>query len=150
MKVSEVIAGQRVLTVRIDQSMGHAADIMRDHHVTGVPVVDEWGVLAGLVTTGIVGDVMRESAPRGLPSDPAWHPATRAVPGAAVDWRNVSVRDVMVTDLCTVNVGDDVRVAAQALINRNVHRAIVLGPDRNVAGVVSALDFTLLVAEGRH
>jgi len=53
----------------------------------------------------------------------------------------------MVSDLVTVNDDASVRDAARALINAEVHRAVVLGPDRNVCGIVSAMDFTRLVAE---
>ena len=39
MKVSDVIAGQKLVTARIDADVGTVAELMRTHHVHGVPIV---------------------------------------------------------------------------------------------------------------
>jgi CBS domain-containing protein len=149
-KVKDLIAEQRVVTASIDATLGHVARIMRDEDVSGVPIVDEWGALSGLVTAT---DIVRKACPSrdvdlDIPLDAAWSPAQHTHEHDP-DWREMSVRDCMVSDLCTVDEDDDVREAARALMNREVHRAVVLGKDRNVVGIVSSLDFTELVAEAK-
>ena len=39
-----------VVTVSPDHSLRHAAQIMLDHRISGVPVIDDGGSLVGIVT----------------------------------------------------------------------------------------------------
>lgn len=144
MKVSQLIKGQEVVTVRIDQTLGDVAERIARSHVSGLPVVDEWGVLAGLVTASRIVEVLGgETVAHAAPKGGHGHAA------AARDWRTIPVREVMATDLCTVDEDDEVQHAAHGMTSRHVHRAVVLGKDRNVRGVLSALDVVKLVADGR-
>lgn len=150
MKVKDLIKDQRVVTAPIDSTLGEIAAVMRDADVSGVPVVDEWGALCGLVTAT---DVVKRASPSRaheleLPSDMGWSP-TQHTHEHDPEWTSLSARDCMVSDLVTVDLEDDVQDAARALINRMVHRAVVLGTDRNVRGILSTLDLTELVAEGK-
>jgi CBS domain-containing protein len=149
-KVKDLIKDQRVVTAPIDATLGEVAAMMRDADVSGVPVVDEWGALCGLVTAT---DVVKKASPSRaheleLPSDVGWSP-TQHTHEHDPDWKGLSARECMVSDLVTIDLEDDVQEAARALINRMVHRAVVLGPDRNVRGILTTLDFTELVAEGK-
>lgn len=148
MKVADVIQGQELVTAGMSTPVGQIAELMRKHSVTGVPIVDDWNVLAGLVTSSIVLELARVWAPRPgeVPLDAGWHPAGAAVP--TFPWTHLKAKDVMTSDLCTVMVDDDLQEAARAMVNRGVHRAIVLGKDRNVKGILSSLDFVRLCAEG--
>ena len=147
MNVKELIAGQAVVTARLDQTLGEVAALMARHHVTGVPIVDEWGCLAGLVTVSRIIELAREHGHGlDLPLEPSWSPTQRAQ-GSDGQWHGFAARDAMVSDLVTVTQETSVREAARALLDGQVHRAVVLGPDRNVCGVVSTMDFTRLVAE---
>ncbi len=149
MKVSDVIKGQDLVSVGMAATVGEVSELMKKHHVTGVPVVDDWGALAGLVTSSIVMDLARAWTPRGgeIPADQGWLPAKGAA--LAFPWSKLLAKDVMTSDLCTVMHDDALKEAARAMVNRGVHRAIVLGKDRNVLGVVSSLDYVRLVAEGK-
>lgn len=149
MKVADVIQGQHLLTAELGTPIGVIADLMKEHHVTGVPIVDEWGALAGLVTSSMVLELARAWAPKvhEVPMDPGWHPTSG--PTLAFPWTALKARDVMTSDLCTVMHDHDLSEAAQGMITRGVHRAIVLGKDRNVLGVISSLDFVRMAAEGK-
>jgi CBS domain-containing protein len=149
MKISDVIHGQKLVTARMSTPAGEIADLMRSHHVTGIPIVDDWGVLAGLVTSSMVMDLARAWAPRPgeLPLDPDWHGSSER--SFAFPWTKLKAEDVMTSNLCTVMGDDDLAAAAKAMMHRGVHRAVVLGKDRNVAGVLSSLDFVRLAAEGK-
>ena len=136
------------VTAGLDTSLSEVAQLLTTHQVSGLPVVDEWGALAGVVTST---DLMRMASmkhetPRELPLDPSWSPAQHVL-AHVQDWGELTARDVMVSDLCTLDVEADVKSVARGMINRNVHRAILLDADRRIAGVVSALDLALYVAE---
>jgi CBS domain-containing protein len=149
MKVSDVISGQHLVTSRLDSRVGEIAELMKAHRVTGVPVVDEWGALAGLVTSSIVMELARAWSPahHDMPLDHGWG-TPQDHPAPLVSWTQLRAADVMTSDLVTVMHDHDVVEAAQAMMNRGVHRVVVLGKDRNVVGVLSAMDFARLVATG--
>lgn len=150
MKVQDVIAGQQLVIANATQPLSEIAQLMSTHGVTGIPVVDEWGVLAGLVTVSRIMEIVRGEGPTAheLPTEISWSPGQQSGPSVA-RWKSLPARDAMVSDLVTVEAEADLRDAARSLVNRGVHRAVVLGKDRNVKGVLSALDFALLVAEGK-
>ena len=149
MKVSEIIAGQKLITARMDTRLGEIAEQMGTHHITGVPIVDDWGALAGLVTASTLMDLARAWSPStSIPSDATWGPVFSAA-APTFPWQKLLASDVMTSDICSVMHDADLPVAAKAMVNRGVHRAVVLGKDRNVLGVLSALDVVLLVAEGK-
>src|SRR6185295_12494238 len=104
MKVKELIAGQQVVTLKSEESLRRAAEVMQEKHVSGIPIVDDWGVLAGLVTAT---DLLHLALPGrdaqvDFPQDPIWSPTQRAVAHDR-EWMNKPCRDAMVTDLCTVD-----------------------------------------------
>lgn len=150
MKVSEVVAGQRLVSARLDTRVGEVAELMKTHHVTGVPVVDEWGAIAGLVTSSIVMDLARAWAPNqhDMPLDHGWA-SSKERPTPLMSWTHLKAGDVMTSDLVTVMHDHDITEAARAMTQRGVHRVVVLGKDRNVMGVLSSMDFARLVAEGK-
>lgn len=149
MKVSDVIKEQDLVTAGLDTEAGALSELMKTHRVTGVPIVDDWGVIAGLVTSSIILDLARAWAPHPteMPVEKAW--ISKASAGPAFPWTKLRAKDVMTSDLCTVMHDDDIVEAARAMVNEDVHRAVVLGKDRNVMGVISSLDFVRLAAEGR-
>ena len=49
---------RKVVTVGLGTSVRHAADLMLNHRVSGLPVVDDAGLLVGLVTEG---DLLRRA-----------------------------------------------------------------------------------------
>ena len=57
MKANDVMTVD-VVSVSPDHSVRHAARIMLDHRISGLPVVDDDGRLVGIVTEG---DLMRRS-----------------------------------------------------------------------------------------
>ena len=148
MKAKELIAGQTTVTVELETPLGEVVTLLAGHHVSGLPVVDKWGALAGVVTSS---DLMRVASQGGqdppeMPIDAAWSPAQHVLRHVQ-DWVQLTAADVMVSDLCTLDVEASVQEVARGMINRSVHRAILLDADRRIAGVVSALDLALFVAE---
>src|SRR5690606_38440112 len=60
----ESAISQGVRTCSPDDELGHAEDIMRESQVRRLPVVDENGVLVGLLSLGDVARYVRQHSPR--------------------------------------------------------------------------------------
>jgi CBS domain-containing protein len=147
MKVKELIEGQKLITAETHAELGEIASLMALHQVSGIPIVDEWGGLAGLVSGS---DLLRLATPQGTASreaalDTGWSPTQRTHEHDP-QWQRSTAESIMATELCTVEEDTDIRQAARAMTMRNVHRAVVLGKDRNVTGMLSSMDLTLLLA----
>ena len=73
------IMTRTILSVTPDHSIRHAAQIMLDHHVSGLPVIDDAGGLVGMLTEG---DLLRrvELGPRRSRATRARPPRTMSGP----------------------------------------------------------------------
>jgi CBS domain-containing protein len=143
MNVSDVMT-HNVITLMPGHSVRHAAQIMLDHHVSGVPVVDD-GTLVGILTEG---DLLRRTE-FGLPQTRrhAWETANWAS-GSARDfvkshsWR---VDDVMSKPVVTVTENTPLGDVAILLGTRGIKRLPVMRQGELV-GVVSRSDLLKLIA----
>lgn len=143
MNVADIMT-RTVVTLMPGHSVRHAAQIMLDHQVSGVPVVDA-GELVGILTEG---DLLRRTE-FGLPPSrqDAWDRANWAE-GSARDfvkshsWR---VGDVMSKPVVTVSEDTPLGDVAVLLGTRGIKRLPVLR-DGQLVGVVSRSDLLKIVA----
>jgi CBS domain-containing protein len=143
MNVSDVMT-HNVITLMPGHSVKHAAQIMLDYEVSGVPVVDA-GALVGIITEG---DLMRRTE-FGLPrSGVQSRVTTTAAAGSARDfvkshsWR---VGDVMSRPVVTVSEDTPLDDVAILLGTRGIKRLPVLRSGELV-GVVSRSDLLKIIA----
>jgi CBS domain-containing protein len=141
------IMTKAVVTVMPGHSIRHAAQIMLDHHVSGLPVVDDDSRLVGILTES---DLLRriEFAVVEPPAD--WAPANSSEGAArsfvkSHSWR---VGDVMSKPAVTVTEGTSIAEAAQLLRTRGIKRLPVVR-DGELVGVVSRADLLRIVASSR-
>ncbi|HVY50723.1 MAG TPA: CBS domain-containing protein, partial [Devosia sp.] len=112
MNVSDVMS-HGVVSVMPGHSVRHAAQLMLEHHVSGLPVLDGEGRLIGILTEG---DLLRRVEYGLTGANPHWIEAHSAE-GAARDfikshgWR---VSDVMTTPVVTVK--EDTTLADVAVL----------------------------------
>jgi CBS domain-containing protein len=143
MNVGDVMS-RTIVSVMPGHSVWHAAQIMLDHRVSGLPVIDGDGRLVGILTEG---DLLRRvelglTGPR-----PHWVEAT-SPEGAARNfvkshsWR---VSDVMTTPVVTVQENTSLADAAVLFGTRGIKRAPVLR-EGVVVGVVARADLLRLIA----
>jgi CBS domain-containing protein len=135
MKASEVMTVGAV-TVRTDSSVAYAARVMIECGVSGLPVVDARGKLAGIITEG---DLLRRK-----------EIGTADRPGRWLDiWLNTAelahqyarehgqkVQDVMSPQVVSVGPDADIRDIVDLMETRRVRRVPVIR-DGKVVGVVS-------------
>ena len=116
----------KLVTVDVKTDILHAAHIMINNQISGVPVIDESGGLAGIITER---DILA-SAIQAYYHGP----------------RGGLVRDHMVKDPQTVGPDDSLMAVARLFINESFHRYPVVEDDRLI-GVISRSDLMRALGE---
>lgn len=146
MRVHDVMTTD-VRTVGPDASIGSAIAIMMERRVSGVPVVDEAGLLVGILTEG---DLLRRAETgtgaqtRPLLLDLLAGPGREAVDYVRTHSRRVI--DLMTTPVVTVTEHDALADVVRLMERRRIRRVPVVRAGRPV-GIVSRFD--LISALGR-
>jgi CBS domain-containing protein len=120
------------ISVNIDASIEEAERLMHDRGVSGLPVVDIWGHLVGVISRT---DVVEDGG----------------IPTAILLRRRPSglrVGELMTSPAITVSALTDLRDAARLMRDRRIHRLVVVDDADRPVGVLSASDFVALYADG--
>ena len=120
-------------TIPPDATVAAAVELMSEHHISGLPVVDLHGRLVGVVSTTDVLDATAESA----------GPVERE---RVFD--DTLVSEIMTPRPATVLPETDVMEAARHMLYLEVHRLFVEDGGR-LAGVISQSDIVAAVAMAR-
>lgn len=121
------IMSANVYTVEADASAEEAAWGLTRRHIGGAPVRDREGNLVGVLSKG---DLVN-------PEPSQW------IKGEA------TVGDLMNPDILAVYTEDPALAAAAGMIERNIHRVLVLDENQKLVGIVTSMDVVRAVAEGR-
>jgi acetoin utilization protein AcuB len=128
--VEQVMTPDPIL-VHANEPLQSAAQRMEDNEVSGVPVVDENGVLVGVLADS---DLVRARATKRL-----W-----------ATWPNLAVRHLMHAPVLTAARGMDLEEAASLMERAHIHRLIVLDDDQQTPiGVISTSDLVRAIV-GEH
>jgi len=140
-----------VVCVRDDVSVEAAAALFRERGLHGAPVLDAEGALVGFVSTG---DLGRRRLEDGDTEEVRLRVPTRQGsaydlgPGFhAVELAPVTVKDVMMPVVVTVDETAPLTLAAALMAFEGVHRIPVLCEDDTVVGILSALDVLRWLAQ---
>ena len=135
MLVRDVMTTQ-VVSVRPDARVKEAIQLLDDHQITAMPVVDAEGRLVGVVSEA---DVLRDA----LPPDRRVH----EIPVAIEDrTRILTVNDVMTHLPMSVTADADLSIAASVLVDTAIKSLPVVEGDR-VVGMVSRRDVIAVLAK---
>jgi CBS domain-containing protein len=152
--VSEIMT-RTVVKMRPEVTLREAAELMRELHVAGLPVVDDDGDLVGLLSerdlvqglhaaTGVASprgilDLLLESTPKkGLS---LFEACQRRLTTARV-------RDVMTTKLITIGPTSTVKEAAALMARDAIHRLPVVDEEGELVGIVTHGDVVRAIAGG--
>lgn len=138
MMASDVMT-RNVSTVRTDARIEEAIATMLAHRISGLPVLNAKGRLAGILTEG---DLLRRSEIATGPHRPAWLEFLRGPGRAAADYVRVNsrrVEDVMTREVATVAEHAPLAEVVALMTGRHVKRVPVLRGDELV-GIVSRAD----------
>jgi CBS domain-containing protein len=145
--VTEIMSPE-VATIRSDANIADAAATLARNGVSGMPVVDEHGVVVGVVS---LTDFVAALSASGAPDDAcAFYDSVRLVrlmdhllreTGRGLE----KVGDIMSTRLVSVAPDASIRDAARVMASKHVHRVLVIDASGKLAGIISAIDVVALV-----
>jgi len=128
-----------VVTARANMNVSDVASQMVRSHVSGMPVVDDEDNLIGIVSEG---DLLRRAEAGTDRHRPRW---LQVLMGSArladeyVKSHALKVRDVMTTDVLTIDAADSLDVAVDLMERRRVKRLPVVS-DGKLIGILSRAD----------
>lgn len=120
------------ITVRIDASIEDAEDLMREHRITGLPVIDADGHLVGVVSQT---DLLYLATP-----------SVQAL--IRHHERGIRVGEIMSTPPVTIDSTATLREAARVMHDERLHRLVTVDSSGRPVGVLAAMDYVALAAEG--
>lgn len=156
-KSASDVMSRGIVSVEANDSIQDAMQIMTEHHVSGVPVVDEQNRCIGVISTSDVVSFIEadQEAMEGEiartenwfnPETQKWEESVFS-PEMLGEYDQVPVSDAMTRDPLTVAPHMPVTRVAQTMVERGIHRVFVVDDGQHLQGVISALDFVQLVAE---
>ena len=119
------------ITVGVDASVEDAEELLRQYHISGLPVTDDAGRLVGVISQT---DLLYLAAP-------TVQALIRHRPSG------IRVGEVMSTPPVTIDTSESVRDAARVMEDGRLHRLVAVDGHGRPIGVLSAMDFVALVAE---
>ena len=144
-----------LVTISPSESLREAMAMMIDSHVSGLPVVDGGGRCVGVLSvTDILGreyeqtemaDEFEEVGTYYDPEEQRWE--NMRFFGSVDELPELTVRDVMSSDIVSVPSDACLRDVAELMAGRGVHRVLVLDEMRLVHGLIAAMDLVRFVAE---
>jgi CBS domain-containing protein len=148
MNVSELMRSS-IPTVTLHTTVGQVASLLIDSGLPAIPVLDDGGTLAGVVTLSDL--IVKHANVHG--------PTFLGILGGIIPFETrrqdeeirralgTTAADVMSTKFSTVDVDDDIDEAATIMVEHDQPAVVVLS-DSQVVGLVGELDIVrLLVAE---
>jgi len=139
-----------VVTVGPNDTLRHAAKIMLDRAVSGLPVVDAEGHAVGIISErDLIGpDAAAEKRARWWLDILAEGEELSPYFIAAINGMNRAVSSVMHTDLITVSEDTPLREVAEQIARQNIRRVLVMRAGKLV-GIVARRDLVKALARSK-
>lgn len=139
MKVKDIMT-EPVITIGEDTSLQEVAQIMLEHRIGGVPVINASGYLTGIVTESDF-TAKEKCVPFSLFRAPqlfgAW--LGNDAEGLYTAARQIPAQEVMSTSVVTVKENDPIEKVLELILNYDVNRIPVV-KDRKPVGIVARRD----------
>jgi CBS domain-containing protein len=133
---ADQIMTQNVITIRPEGTIADAAKMMLQHHISGLPVVDEAGELRGIISES---DFLRRVEIGTQKRRGRWLRILVGPGKAASEYvheQGRKVREIMTTTLCTVTRDASLGDIVELMEKNNIKRVPVVAEDRLV-GIVT-------------
>lgn len=120
------------ITIAADAPIEDAEDLLRHHRITGLAVIDADDHLVGVISqTDLLYLVV---------------PSVQAL--IRHQERGIRVGEVMSTPPVTIDSGATLQAAARIMNDERLHRLVAVDGENRPIGVIAAMDFVALAAEG--
>jgi CBS domain-containing protein len=131
-----------VVTVKPGHSIWHVAQIMLDHDVSGLPVVDDNDHLVGIITEGdLLGRIELGTRAAPMAPDERW--------GTFVKSHSWKAGDVMTANVVTAEEETPIHALATLMDQRRIRRMPVVRAGKLV-GIVSRKDLLRVIAAAKR
>jgi CBS-domain-containing membrane protein len=140
-----------VITVHPDTEVVQAANLLLDHHINGLPVVDEEGHVKGIICQS---DLVAQQRKIPLPSFfimlDSFIPLTspKNIEKELQKMSAVTVKDAMTPDPITVDLETDLEDIATLMVKHKIHTLPVLDHGRLV-GIIGKEDILRTIMSGK-
>jgi CBS domain-containing protein len=131
-----------LVSVTPDTPLAQLEDTLIARHIGGAPVIED-GSLVGIVSRS---DIVRYFSIQRSMSELLGRPRASASARKHQADPHLTVRDIMAETVVTVGPDAAIEQVAQLMVDRHVHRVLVVEGNRAV-GLISALDLARLIAE---
>ena len=133
--VSDVMS-KDVITVKKNDDFHEAARLLSEHNISGMPVIDEEGVVIGVVSEADIlagagmkngrtlKDILRHIFGEPLPEVTGGH----------------KVKDIMTSPAIIITAGADIKEAAMTFDEKRIKRLPVVDDENRLVGIVSRAD----------
>jgi len=142
--VSEILTTD-VVTVREDDDIGRVINLLREHGVSRLPVLNENGYLTGIVTTQDVVEFVTRREQRTTTGDRT---------GDSDRMLDLPVYDVMSSPVETTTPETSVKEAVERMLTKDFAGLVVTpaGDDRQISGIITKTDVlrALSIREEEH
>lgn len=151
MQIKEIMTGD-VITVSTDESVEQCARLLQEHNISGLPVLDAAGKVAGIVTEGdlirrasrvkapgyleILGGLIYLGSPKKFVED-----LQRAM--------SLEAGQLMTKDVVSVKPDDVVEKAATLMVEKKISRLPVIDEKEKLVGIVTRRDIMNSLYENR-
>ncbi len=152
------IMSRGIVSVDESNSLQDAMQIMTEHHVSGVPVIDEGRRCIGVISTSDIVSFVeadQEALEGTIQRTENWfNPETQKWEESIFshdmlgEYDLVRVSEAMTSNPLTVTPETPVTVVARRMVDHGIHRVFVVDAQQRLQGVISAFDFVEFVAEG--
>ena len=116
------------VTIGPDAPVADAESLLKAYRISGLPVVDSEVTVGVISQTDIV--IARSS---------------ELISG---NWQRLKVRNIMTAPAVTVHLETSLRRAARLMIDRHIHRLVVVDGEERAVGVITPLDLLPHLIDG--
>ncbi|ADH98235.1 CBS domain-containing protein [Salisediminibacterium selenitireducens] len=140
--VKDVMTKEAV-TIKPDTSVEDTAKLLLQHHFSGVPVVDDEGVLQGVVSEG---DIIKRASHIQSPAvleflgGLIYLDSPKKYMEELKQAMSLTIGDLMKTEVITAHPDDSIEQIATKMLSKNIKRFPVVDEEGKVIGIISRRD----------
>lgn len=147
MLVKEIMT-KNVITVKPDASIRELAELLLEHKISGVPVVDDAGKVCGIVSEG---DLMRKEIAPQMPDELCilgaviYYNGLQEYREAFRKFAAMTAEQLMTEKVITIKGEEEVSKVGKIMLDKHIKRVPVLDDSGKLVGIVSRSDIVRML-----